>query len=324
MTRSELARVLGLELVVAPIWPRLLPGRAPREADGQKHDDDAGNCHELDKDVHRARLARLPLGALVAMAVGVMLPMVAQACAVVQQTPDVHWTNQGDPAPAVFPAPVTATNSVACANACFNGSGCPDGAAVEDETGMNTYAVPNDSSSGDADSGNAAPFTRSRIFVAHNVVGGFDDIEINNIGSGNYGAFKCYELSGLAASPNDRACSVQDTFAQAGDANCAIGTLSQAEQFVLAVMTNSDGTDNNQNITGPTGGPASWTNDQIFQDATAAVGYSIDRGFTTVATAFTAQYSHDNLADGDHSIAAATLECAAAGNNARKARRRMN
>jgi hypothetical protein len=247
-----------------------------------------------------------------ALILGLLLTLPAFAApAVVQQTPDAAWNNQGDPATVDFPSNVTAGNSVICAIGAFHGSGYTY-TSVRDENDANTLSVVNDSSSGDADSGTAAPFTRAIVLAVHNVGGtAFNGMEVNGHANNNYGAWKCWEVSGLAATPNDRACSVQDVFPQAADANCAIGTLSQAEEFVVAVMVIFEDVDNNLNITGPTGGP-SWTNDDINQDSTTRPGYSFDRGVTSATTGFTVQYSHDDLVSGvDHSIAMATFEAAA-------------
>jgi hypothetical protein len=241
---------------------------------------------------------------LLALVAGLLLSLPALCCTIVQQTPDDAWSGEGDPSLLDFPGNVTAGNSVICIITGYNGSGYTF-TSIDDENGTNVYSVV-------ADSGTAAPFTRVVIAASHAVVGTFNGMEVNGHSGGNYGAFKCYELSGLAASPNDQMCGVQDVLPQAADANCAISTLSQAQEFVLAGMANADGTDNNQNITGPTGGPT-WTNDDIFQDASARLGYSIDRGITAATTGFTVQYSHDNLADADHSIAVATFECASSG-----------
>jgi hypothetical protein len=242
------------------------------------------------------------------------------APAIVQVTED-EWIGDSTTSPdLVFGSNITAGNSIICAIALYDGA--DQGITNVVDTQTNTYAVPNDSSSGDADSGVASLFTRSYITAAHNAAAGATTVTANVASANLYGHFACWEVSGLAATPNDRACSVQDTFPQASDATCTIGTLSQAEEFVVAVMANIDDADNNLNISGPTGGPGSWTNEAIYQDPTARVGYSIDYGTTAATTTFNAQYSHDDLSAHDWSIAVATFEAAAGGASQR--RRRMN
>ena len=225
------------------------------------------------------------------------------------QTVSDQWNGDSGTTPTLaFGVNVTAGNSIVCRVAGYDSAGFVNTAADDEST--NVYAVPLDSSSGDADSGTAAPTTRALIWASHAVTGGWNDIELEGLAAGSYGFWRCDEIEALAASPNDRACSVQDVAPQASDAVCTIGTLSQAAELVMSVTAMVDGDDANLTISGPSGGP-SWTNDAIFHNPLTVLGYSLDHGTTAATTTFNAQYSHVDI-DGDWTIAVATFELASA------------
>jgi hypothetical protein len=210
-----------------------------------------------------------------------------------------------------FASPVATGNSVIVKVAGYQGAGFTMTAPTD--TASNVYAVPQDSVSGDADSGVASAI-QAVIYVSHDVTGGFTVVTLNGLaGSGVYGEATAEEWSGLDALPNDRA-SAANLYASSNTrANVAVGTLAEAVELVQVVMGVYNGLDP-INRTGPTGGPASYTSAFYEEDALNTLGDSSDWGITAAATAFTVQYGYDHPGGTQEwAIAVATFRIAAAG-----------
>lgn len=231
----------------------------------------------------------------------------------------MQWLNYAGTTQAMaFGSNVTTGNSVICAASPYHAL---IDMTVPTDTASNTYTEL-------ADSGVPAYIVRAYIWAAHNVTGGFTTVTLNGmVGANVYGQAECYEWSGLAASPNDQFCGANlvGTAGDDAEGNCAIATLAQAEELVVAVLANGSDADANVNITGPTGG-GTYTNVYLENNASANSAGSADYTVTSATTGFTVQYSHDDLPDAgasDWAIAVATFKAAAAANNATRARRRM-
>ena len=266
----------------------------------------------------RKGLCTLSQRALVAL---IGFGLVGQAIAapgdIVQRTATETWNNaSGATQNMTWPGNITAGNFIVCGVMEYDSAGDPTLSGASD-TASNTYTI-------SASSPDPTHTTRVFLVTAPITTGGVTITTLNGLlASARYGHAKCAEMAGPAASPVDQTCNATDPVAQANDARCTLGTLSQANERIFSVVAmgpNAGGA--NANITGPTG-ICTWANEHVFQDATSILADSFDTCLTSGTTGGNVQYAHEDISGDEWAVAAVSVKLAAASSAWWHRRRRM-